>query len=89
VCKTRLRQPLFCPACGRVVERSEVVKGYEDGDGSYVLLDQQEVKKLAPESARMMQILSFVKESEIDPSSSTRRILSFPIAGVERGMDCC
>ena len=67
VCKTRLRQPLFCPTCGRVVERSEVVKGYEDGDGSYVLLDPEEVKKVAPESGRMMEILSFVKESEIDP----------------------
>src|SRR5580700_1051851 len=67
VCKTRLRQPLFCPTCGRVVERSEVVKGYEDGDGSYVVLDPQEVKKVAPESSRMMEILSFVKESEIDP----------------------
>jgi DNA end-binding protein Ku len=50
-----------------VVERSEVVKGYEDGDGSYVLLDPEEVKKVAPESGRMMEILSFVKESEVDP----------------------
>jgi DNA end-binding protein Ku len=67
VCKTRLRQPLFCPTCGRVVERPEVVKGYEDEDGSYVVLDPEEVKKVAPESNRMMEILSFVKESEIDP----------------------
>ncbi|MGC1581112.1 MAG: Ku protein, partial [Candidatus Acidiferrales bacterium] len=24
VCKTRLRQPLFCPTCNRMVDRSEV-----------------------------------------------------------------
>lgn len=67
VCKTRLRQPLFCPTCNRMVDRSEVVKGYEYEDGKYVLLDPEEVKKIAPHSARTMEILAFVKESEIDP----------------------
>ena len=31
-CKTRLRQPLFCPTCERNVERSEVIRGYEHDD---------------------------------------------------------
>jgi DNA end-binding protein Ku len=67
VCKTRLKQPLFCPTCNRVVERSEVVKGYEDDDGKYILLDPAEVKAIEPESARNMEILSFVKAAQIDP----------------------
>jgi len=67
VCKTRLRQPLYCPSCERFVERNEVLKGYENEDGSYVLIDPAELKKIAPESSRSMDILSFVKESEIDP----------------------
>jgi DNA end-binding protein Ku len=67
VCKTRLRQPLFCPACNRIVDRSEVVKGYEYEDGKYVLIDPEEIKKITPESARAMEILAFVKQSEIDP----------------------
>ena len=67
VCKTRLRQPLFCPTCNRIVERSEVVKGYEYEDGKYVVIDPEEIKKITPESARAMEILAFVKESEIDP----------------------
>jgi DNA end-binding protein Ku len=67
VCKTRLRQPLFCPTCNRVVERSEVVKGYENEDGSYVVLKPEDVKKITPESGRTMDILSFVKRSQIDP----------------------
>jgi len=66
-CKTRLRQPLFCPTCNRIVERSEVVKGYEYEDGKYVVIDPEEIKKITPESARAMEILAFVKESEIDP----------------------
>jgi DNA end-binding protein Ku len=67
VCKTRLKQPLFCPTCNRIVERSEVVKGYEDDDGKYILLDPAEVKAIEPESARNMEILSFVEAGQIDP----------------------
>ena len=67
VCNTRLRQPLFCPTCNKIVDRSEVVKGYEYEDGKYVLIDPAEIKKIEPQSARSMEILAFVKESEIDP----------------------
>lgn len=67
VCNTRLKQPLFCPTCNRIVTRAEVVKGYEYEDGKYVLLEPEEVKKIAPHSARTMEMLAFVKESEIDP----------------------
>lgn len=67
VCKTRLRQPLFCPTCNRIVTRDEVVKGYEYEDGKYVLLEPEEVKRIAPHSARSMEILAFVKQSQIDP----------------------
>jgi DNA end-binding protein Ku len=49
------------------VDRSEVVKGYEYEDGKYVLIDPEEIKKITPESARAMEILAFVKQSEIDP----------------------
>lgn len=67
VCKTRLRQPLYCPHCERIVDRSEVVKGYEQEDGSYVLIEPEEIKKIQPESSRTMEILSFVEQSQIDP----------------------
>jgi DNA end-binding protein Ku len=67
VCKTRLRQPLFCPKCNRIVERAEVIKGYEYEDGQYALIDPNEIKKITPETARSMEILAFVKESQIDP----------------------
>jgi len=67
VCHTRLRQPLFCPTCKRTVERSEVLNGYEYEEGIYVLLEPEDIKKIVPESARTMEILSFAKQSEIDP----------------------
>jgi DNA end-binding protein Ku len=66
-CNTRLRQPLYCPTCNRIVERSEVVKGYENEDGSYVVVDPAEIKKIEPRSTNTMEILSFVDQSQIDP----------------------
>jgi DNA end-binding protein Ku len=66
-CHTRLRQPLYCPTCHRIVERTEVVKGYEYEKGKYVLIDNEELKKITPQSGRSMEIQAFVKGSQIDP----------------------
>jgi DNA end-binding protein Ku len=65
--KTRLRQPLFCPTCERSVERSEIIRSYEHDDSKYVLVEDEEIKKITPRSGRTMEILAFVKEEQIDP----------------------
>jgi DNA end-binding protein Ku len=67
VCRTRLRRPLFCPTCNRMVEQSEVVKGYEYEKGQYLLVEDQELKQLAPEKGGAMEISEFVPLTEIDP----------------------
>jgi DNA end-binding protein Ku len=67
VCNSRIRQQLYCPTCDRVVERSEIKKGYEVSKDTYVLIDDEEVKKIAPPSSETMEIRQFVKLSDIDP----------------------
>jgi DNA end-binding protein Ku len=66
-CKSRVRQPLYCPTCQRMVERSEIVKGYEYEKDQYVLVEEEEVKKIAPPSASTMEILEFVNAADVDP----------------------
>jgi len=66
-CMTRVKQPLWCPTHQRIVERSEIVKGYEYEKDQYVLIDEEEIKKIAPPSARTMEILEFVNEADVDP----------------------
>jgi len=66
-CHTRIKMPLFCPSCNRMVERSEIVKGYEYEKDQYVLFNEEELDKIEPESARTMEILEFVKVEEVDP----------------------
>jgi DNA end-binding protein Ku len=66
-CHSRLKQPLFCPTCNRQVERSEIVKGYEYEKDQYVLFNEDELDKIEPVSAHVMEILEFVKLDEMDP----------------------
>jgi DNA end-binding protein Ku len=66
-CHSRLKQPLFCPVCNRNVERAEIVKGYEYEKDQYVLFSEEELDKIEPPSATVMEILEFVKLGEIDP----------------------
>jgi DNA end-binding protein Ku len=67
VCNSRIRQQLYCPTCDRVVQRSEIKKGYEVSKDHYVLIDDEEIKKIAPPSSETMEIRQFVKLSDIDP----------------------
>jgi DNA end-binding protein Ku len=67
VCHSRVKQPLFCPTCNRNVERSEIVKGYEYEKDQYVLFSEDELDKIEPPSAHVMEILEFVKLDEVDP----------------------
>ena len=64
---SRVKQQLYCPVDERVVERSELVKGYEYRKGEYVVIEPEEIKRIEPKTAKAMEILEFVKEEEIDP----------------------
>jgi len=64
---TRIKQQLYCPSDNRVVERSEIVKGYEYRKDEYVVIEPEEIKKIEPRTAKTMEILEFVKESDVDP----------------------
>ena len=64
---TRVKQQLYCPADERVLDRSEIVKGYEYRKDEYVAVEPEEIKKIEPKTAKAMEILEFVKHEEIDP----------------------
>jgi DNA end-binding protein Ku len=67
VCGGRIKQQTFCPQCDRVVERSELVKGYEVEKDRYVIINDEDLKSIAPASSDTMEIFEFVKADGIDP----------------------
>ena len=64
---SRLKQQYVCLADGKVVERSDIVKGYEYRKDEYVVIEPEEIKKIEPKTAKTMEILEFVKADEVDP----------------------
>lgn len=65
---SRVKQKLVCAAEGVELDRSEIVKGYEYEKDRYVVVDDEEIKKMAPKTAKVMEILEFVKTDEVDPT---------------------
>jgi DNA end-binding protein Ku len=63
----RVKQQLYCPADNRVIDRSEIVKGYEYRKDEYVVVEPEEIKKIEPKTAKTMEILEFVKAGDVDP----------------------
>lgn len=64
---SRVKQVLYCQAEDKPIPRSEIVKGYEYEKDRYVVIDEEEIKKVAPKTAKTMEVLEFVKSSEVDP----------------------
>ncbi len=66
-CRSRIKQQLFCPTCERVVERSEIVKGYQFAKDQYVLFADDELKALEAAANRSIDIQEFVPLAKVDP----------------------
>ena len=64
---SRIKQVLFCQSEDKPIPRSEIVKGFEYEKDRYVVIDDEDVKKVAPSTAKVMEILEFVKVAEVDP----------------------
>lgn len=64
---TRIKQQLWCPKDERVVERSEIVKGYEFQKGRYVVFTDEELKALEAQANRSIDIHEFVPIEKVDP----------------------
>jgi len=64
---SRIRQVTYCQAEDKPVPRSELVKGYEYEKDHYVEIEDEDIKKVAPKTAKVMEILEFVKAGDVDP----------------------
>src|SRR5579863_5370414 len=64
---SRIKQVIYCQAEDKPIPRSEIVKGFEYEKDRYVVLDDEEIKKVAPSTAKVMEVQEFVKADEVDP----------------------
>jgi DNA end-binding protein Ku len=66
-CQTRIQQKRWCPKCEREVPNSEIAKGYEFEKGRYVVMSEDDMAKVRPESTRVIDLVQFTDASAIDP----------------------
>lgn len=64
---SRVKEVWYCAAEDKPIGRDEIVKGYEYEKNHYVVIEHEDLEKVAPPTARSMEILQFVKMEEIDP----------------------
>ena len=66
-CGSRIKQQTFCPVCNVVVDRAELVKGYEFAKDQYVRVSDEELKSLEGEASKLIDIGEFVPLEKVDP----------------------
>jgi DNA end-binding protein Ku len=66
-CGSRLKQQYLCAREGVVVERADMVKGYEFAKDQYVTFTPEELKALEEKGTQTIEIAEFVPATSIDP----------------------
>ena len=66
-CGSRLKQQYTCQKEGVVVERDEMVKGYEFAKDQYVQFTSEEIKALEEAGTQSIDIAEFVPIESVDP----------------------
>lgn len=64
---SRVKEVMYCAAEDKPLDRSEIVKGYEYEKDRYVVIEPEDLEKIAPATASTMEILQFVRLEEVDP----------------------
>ena len=65
--QSRVKEVWYCVKEDKPIDRSDIEKGYEISKGEYVVVEDEELKKIAPPRATTMDILQFVDSDEVDP----------------------
>lgn len=65
-CGARVKQQYICPTHEVVVERNDIVKGFEYSRGQYVQFTEEELKALESERTNSVEITEFVPLASVD-----------------------
>jgi DNA end-binding protein Ku len=66
-CSSRLRQQYICQKDEEIVTRDQMVKGYEFAKDQYVTFTEDELKAMAEETSKTIEIEEFVPIAKVDP----------------------
>ncbi len=64
--KSRIQQKLYCPVDDAIVDRNELVRGFEVEKGVFVTFTDEELEKLEARDNHALDIKEFVPLAEVD-----------------------
>jgi DNA end-binding protein Ku len=83
-CGSRLKQQYVCKKDGEVVEREDMVKGYEFAKDQYVLFTPDELKALEEKATETIDIAEFVPAEQVERQYLSKIYYLGPDKGGER-----
>jgi DNA end-binding protein Ku len=67
-CNSPIKYEKVCPVCDKEVKNEDIVKAYEYTKGKFVVLEDEDLEAIRKENEdKAVEIIDFVKMSEIDP----------------------
>jgi DNA end-binding protein Ku len=66
-CGSRVRNQHYCPACKVVVERADLVRGFQHAKDQYVPITEEELESLEAEANRSIDLKEFIPLASGDP----------------------
>ena len=64
---SRIQQRIYCPVDDKIIDRAELVRGFEIEKGRYVTFTDEELKSLEAQGDHAIDISEFIPLSEVDP----------------------
>ena len=83
-CGSRVRNQWVCPVCKVVVERDDLVRGFELSKANYVQITEEELESLEAEANNGIEFREFVPVDKIDPVYFESSYYLAPSKGAEK-----
>jgi DNA end-binding protein Ku len=66
-CGSRVRNQHYCPVCHVVVERTDLVRGFQQTKDKYIPITEEELESLEAEANRNIDLKEFIPLASVDP----------------------
>jgi DNA end-binding protein Ku len=83
-CGSRVKQRYYCPTDDALVEREDLVKGYQYAKDQYVLFEPEEIKELEAVATNAIDIAEFIPLEQVERTELSKAYYLGPDKGGER-----
>jgi DNA end-binding protein Ku len=66
-CGSRVCNQHYCPVCNLVVERDDLVRGFQHAKDQYVRITEEELERLEAEANSSIDLKEFIRLASVDP----------------------